>query len=323
MRGQPPALGPDGGFTESAWHQFKLDAIALLNHAEALAAAGWDTLSLFGLHPVKPAVRVSHMGLAACLKGAELIEITPAAIRLRHHTGSLLRFYRVPSQPGALPAWRFHHDPHDQQETDMPYEESTAFDPEAYVADTLAFLAYSVEGVNTYDLNVPPGSFLLRSGRNRVPVDLTGGTIFDWVTSAIGWMRTSGVAGEAPHRVWSQTRAKQIPRPSPDHKTAFWAQGSVLIDGALTRWIWETSQAASWKAYRELMLMVAVEGPKHLPKLPLVVHTGRTPVMVPTFKILSYEDRPACLPTDPDKHDRTRNQGNQGSDPELNDDIPF
>jgi hypothetical protein len=316
MRGHPP---PEL-FDEARWHQFRLDALALLHpqrgHAETLLAAGWDTLSLFGLHPTRPYRRVSHMGLAACLRGAEVLEIAPDAIRLRHGTGSLARFYRTPSQPGAVPAWSFHDDHHDQpQESPMAYEENVALDPDAYQSEAMAFLGYHVKGLHPPGQDATPGgSFTRRVGRDRLITDLSQGTIFDFATSRIGWMLTTGVPGEAPLRVWSPTRAKQIPKPDDrDWRTAFWAQLALQVEGEVIRLVWETSQGTSWKAYRELMLMLAGDGPKRLPQLPLVAHTGHTPTMMPTFRIISFEDRPACLPTDPEKLERSEGRESRQS----------
>jgi hypothetical protein len=318
MRGHPP---PEG-YREADWHQFKLDALALLHpqhgYAAALIAAGWDTLSLFGLHPTRPYRRVSHMGLAACLHGAELLEIAPDAIGLRHRTGttggSLTRFYRTTVQPGAVPAWSFQ--PDDQpEENQMAYEEDAFLDPDAYQSDPMAFLRYHVEELFSRGTNphIPAGSFTRRVGRDLVITDLSQGALCDAYTSRIGWMLTTGVAGEVPLRVWSPTRAKQIPKPdNRDWKTAFWCQLALQIEGEVIRLVWESSQGASWKGYREVMLMLATS--KHAPQLPLIKHTGHTPTMVPVFEIISFEDRPSCLPTDPEKYEKGErtNQGNGG-----------
>jgi hypothetical protein len=316
MCGHPPPPG----YHPDVWRQLRTDAIRLLDpkqgHAEALLAVGWDTLSLFGLHPTRPARRVSHMGLVAVMHGAELVEITPEAIQLRHRTGSLLRFYRTPAEHriGALPAWGFHdhHHHHDddnpnsyqQENDDMPYEIDANVDPAAVAGDSLAFLSWCVQQIMAVQnmAAIPACSFALRSGGSRELADLSLGALFDWVTSRIGWMFTSGIAGEPPQRLWSPSRTKLIPKPDDgrDWKIAFWCQGALFTGGGMSRWIWESSQVASFKAYKELMMMLAIEGPKHLPQLPLIAHTGQTSTKSPIFQIIDYIDRPACLPADAD-----------------------
>jgi hypothetical protein len=44
------------------------------------------------------------------------------------------------------------------------------------------------------------------------------------------------------------------------------------------------------------MMRLATEGPKQLPKLPIVKHADTSPIMVPMWTIGGYVDRPACLP---------------------------
>jgi hypothetical protein len=112
MRGHPPPLG----FTTHNWHQFKLDALALLrNHGNRLATLGWTTLDLFGLHKTVPAVRVDASGLVRFIHGSTITEVTAHTAIIRRPTGSVLTYRRTDPQPDTVPAWELHN--HQQKGT--------------------------------------------------------------------------------------------------------------------------------------------------------------------------------------------------------------
>jgi hypothetical protein len=197
--------------------------------------------------------------------------------------------------------------------SEMSYEEITELDPAAFELSpsSVVWLRWHAE---TSGSGVAPGSFSLRGGGNIQPIDLSIGTCFDWPTSRIGWMASDGTS--APRRIWSQTRSKLPPQPAPLNgqpwKKAFWAQLCVFVDGTPIRAIWETSQLASWLAYRDLMVAIAQQGPRELPKLPLVAHTGIGLNRKPTLTLGRFVERPACLPQDPSETDSDTDTGSTG-----------
>jgi hypothetical protein len=97
------------GFSPRAWHQFRLDAQALLqSYGLQLAALGWSTIHLFGLHRTHPVVRVDASGVARFLHGGTVIGLSDMHVRIRRPTGSELTYRRIPPQPGVVPAWELH-----------------------------------------------------------------------------------------------------------------------------------------------------------------------------------------------------------------------
>jgi hypothetical protein len=100
------SLPPPDDIRERDWHQWKLDAIALLDHhGDELAGLGWDAISLFGLHATHPGTRVGSSGLARFLRGGSLVEITATHAVIRRPTGSRLTFRRTPACPDTVTAW--------------------------------------------------------------------------------------------------------------------------------------------------------------------------------------------------------------------------
>ena len=98
------ALAP-AGYPERAWLDLQRDADAIMfSHGPAFSAGGWTTLDLFGCHPDAPYGALWCAGLAFCLDGHRIVEITHAAAKLRTRTGSILTVVRR-SQPIAVPVW--------------------------------------------------------------------------------------------------------------------------------------------------------------------------------------------------------------------------
>jgi hypothetical protein len=105
MRGHPAPAG----FAERNWHQLKLDALALLrDHGDRLAALGWTTLDLFGLHRTLPAVRVDASGLVRFIHGGTITGITATTAGIRRPTGAVLTYRRTAPHPDTVPAWELH-----------------------------------------------------------------------------------------------------------------------------------------------------------------------------------------------------------------------
>jgi len=59
-------------------------------------AMGWTTLDLFGIHPIRPAVRVDVMGFLLPLQGGEVIALTAEGASIRRPSGAVSRFPRRP-----------------------------------------------------------------------------------------------------------------------------------------------------------------------------------------------------------------------------------
>jgi hypothetical protein len=217
----------------------------------------------------------------------------------------------------------------------MSYEEITELDPAAFELSpsSVVWLRWHAD---TSQSGIAPGSFSLRSGRSDFqPVDLSKGVCFDWPTSKMGWMWSDGAAGSPPRRLWAVTRNKLPPQPAAmggqPWKKAFWAQLCVFVDGTPVRAIWESSQVASLFAYRDVMIALALQGPRELPKLPLVAHTGISLNRRPILTLGRFVDRPSCLPQDPVDTDNDTDTGSTElvvpsvpqRDARLNDEIPF
>jgi hypothetical protein len=101
----PPAWPTD----RLAIWPFVLDELAAFERAwgESARTAGWDELSLYGLHSRAPAANLAAMGAAflVALSGWQVIAVGPGAIVLVSRTGSRLRIYRRPPDPAAVLAW--------------------------------------------------------------------------------------------------------------------------------------------------------------------------------------------------------------------------
>jgi hypothetical protein len=70
-------------------------------------AAGWDDLSLYGLHRRAPYANVAAMGAAflAALNSWHVIGVGADAIAIVSPAGSRLKIYREPPDPDAVVAW--------------------------------------------------------------------------------------------------------------------------------------------------------------------------------------------------------------------------
>jgi len=72
-----------------------------------LAAYGWTTIEVFGVHFEAPMPRVDCAGLLAMLSAHQKIEaISAKSVSLRTESGAVLRYYRpLASNPGIIPIW--------------------------------------------------------------------------------------------------------------------------------------------------------------------------------------------------------------------------
>jgi hypothetical protein len=72
-----------------------------------LAAHGWSTIEVFGVHYEAPLPRVDCAGLLAMLSAGQKIEaISAKSVSLRTENGAVLRYYRpLATNPGIVPVW--------------------------------------------------------------------------------------------------------------------------------------------------------------------------------------------------------------------------
>jgi hypothetical protein len=324
LRGHPPP----SGFREPAWRQFKLDAIALLRtHGPRLAALGWTTLQLFGLHDTHPSVRVSHSGLARFLHGGTIVDVTRRHARIRRRSGSVLTFYAVDDQSGAVPAWALHQ-PEQQGMTEMA---EYTMDLDTGAQDQGPWLRFHAQA--THDGRHGPGAWSLRDSAGSAEVSLSGGFVFDWPNSRTGWMRATGLAGQAPEKTWNASRTRFERQPGDDWKRVIYVPIAWLADGHQSRAIWEQANASAWMAFRDIMALIRDAALKELPKLPLLCCTGHRPVrlgagstLIPQFRLTRYVPRPYCLPETEDDLPAPLPRGNgtiAAPSDDLDDVVPF
>jgi hypothetical protein len=95
----PAVVRPD------RWQQLVGDASRFLGQSgHDAAAAGWDTASLFGVHPEKPAERFDCSGLIWLLRGNDVVAICPKTARIRTRSGAA-QSYQRPSRPTGVLLW--------------------------------------------------------------------------------------------------------------------------------------------------------------------------------------------------------------------------
>jgi hypothetical protein len=98
------AKRPDG-FSENQWQRILCDAEQFVGTwAEKATSLGWTILDVFGFHRRAPAARYDAMGLAALIRGGEVVTLTSDRATIRMPTGSDLVFLRTPSSE-SVPVW--------------------------------------------------------------------------------------------------------------------------------------------------------------------------------------------------------------------------
>ena len=92
----------------TAWTWLQAAAGELLTRwGRQLAAQGWTTLEVFGVHYEAPMPRIDCAGLLAMLSAHQKIEAVSAkSVSLRTESGTVLRYYRpLAANPGIVPVW--------------------------------------------------------------------------------------------------------------------------------------------------------------------------------------------------------------------------
>jgi hypothetical protein len=101
-------MPPHPDFTETAWQQLINDAGRFLDRwAVQVAAMGWTTPEVFGVHPGKPDARIDLKGLVLCIGGKEIIAVSANSATVQTLSGAHQRIYRRADiqSPGRVPLW--------------------------------------------------------------------------------------------------------------------------------------------------------------------------------------------------------------------------
>ncbi len=111
----------DPDFTEERWVRLIDDAGRFLDRwAVQVAAMGWTTLEVFGVHPNKPDARTDMKGLVPCIGGAEVVAVSADSVTIQTPSGSRQRIFRRADDQslGRVRLWEIH--PPDGEVTGKP-----------------------------------------------------------------------------------------------------------------------------------------------------------------------------------------------------------
>jgi|APSaa5957512535_1039671.scaffolds.fasta_scaffold117459_1 hypothetical protein len=100
-------------FSEQRWQCLIDDAGRFLDRwAVQVAAMGWTTLEVFGVHSGKPDVRIDLKGLVPCIGGREVIAVSADSATIQTPSGARQRiFKRLEKQSlGRIPVWEVRHE---------------------------------------------------------------------------------------------------------------------------------------------------------------------------------------------------------------------
>lgn len=99
-------MAPPPGIRPARWQQVIDDAGRFIDRWAATAARlGWDTASVFAVHPEKPEARVDMAGLVWLIDGSEVVAISADTAKLRHKRGAVLSYYRRPRGEPLVMVW--------------------------------------------------------------------------------------------------------------------------------------------------------------------------------------------------------------------------
>jgi len=90
------------------WRRLNVDAARFVVAWGASAAAlGWETLDLFGCHPLAPDQRYDYMGIVWLLTGASVAAVSADSMAMRTKSGAKQTVYRprLPLGDGRVPIW--------------------------------------------------------------------------------------------------------------------------------------------------------------------------------------------------------------------------
>lgn len=95
-------------FNEEQWNQLIDDTGRFLDRwAVQVAAMGWTTQEVFGVHPGKPDARIDLKGLVPCIGGKEVIAVSADSATIQTPSGAHQRIFRRADiqSPGRVPVW--------------------------------------------------------------------------------------------------------------------------------------------------------------------------------------------------------------------------
>jgi len=72
-----------------------------------VAAMGWSTHEVLGVHPDKPDARIDLKGLIPCIGGAEVVAVRADSVTIQTSSGARQRVFRRGEEqsPGRVPVW--------------------------------------------------------------------------------------------------------------------------------------------------------------------------------------------------------------------------
>jgi len=95
-------------FKEEQWNQLIDDSGRFLDRwAVQVAAMGWTTQEVFGVHPGKPDARIDLKGLVPCIGGREVVAVSADSAIIQTPSGAHQRIFRradIQSR-GRVPLW--------------------------------------------------------------------------------------------------------------------------------------------------------------------------------------------------------------------------
>ena len=86
-------------FTEDRWKTLIGDAGRFMDRwATPVAAMGWTTHEVFGVHPDKPDARIDFQGLVPCIGGNKVVVVSADSVTIQTPTGARQRVFRRSDQ---------------------------------------------------------------------------------------------------------------------------------------------------------------------------------------------------------------------------------
>lgn len=111
----------DPDFTEERWLRLIDDSGRFLDRwAVQVAAMGWRTLEVFGVHPDKPDARTDLKGLVPFIDGREVVAVSADSVTVQTPSGAHQQIFRRSDlqSPGRVRIWELH--PTDSEVTGKP-----------------------------------------------------------------------------------------------------------------------------------------------------------------------------------------------------------
>jgi hypothetical protein len=98
-------------FTEKSWRRLIDDSGRFLDRwAVKVAAMGWTTQEVFGVHPDKPDARLDLRGLVPSVCGTEVVAVSADSATVQTPSGARQRIFRRSDlqSPGRVRIWELH-----------------------------------------------------------------------------------------------------------------------------------------------------------------------------------------------------------------------